>query len=328
MSRMVNRSLFGPTVVSCTADDAEVLTQALCDGLRSEYVQLEARPFRARWTSIQCATVVIQFASQEISVVRRLRVAANRWGFMVPLAVTRGARWNGRPASPDEILVCPPESICLAFDPPPARFAIVTVPVDAPIVAALGTLLSQPKGDPIAFACECNTSALRERLVRLRMSAESPDASARLRAFDEDAADVSVCLAQALASHRGVVKSGRRVATVCRIDGFVRRHFAEGLPMATLSSVVGISDRSVRTAFRDVLTTSPKRYMTLWRLNQVRRTLRNGDPSAMTVTDVATRFGFYELGRFAASYKSLFAESPSQTLNRRAGDRVASSAAA
>jgi len=56
--------------------------------------------------------------------------------------------------------------------------------------------------------------------------------------------------------------------------------------------------------------------MKLWQLHQVRRALRAGEAGATTVTEAATCQGFYELGRFAGAYKSLFGEAPSETLSK------------
>jgi AraC-like DNA-binding protein len=48
-----------------------------------------------------------------------------------------------------------------------------------------------------------------------------------------------------------------------------------------------------------------------------RRALREAATDATSVTDVATRYGFWQLGRFAVEYQSLFGESPSATLRRQ-----------
>ena len=58
------------------------------------------------------------------------------------------------------------------------------------------------------------------------------------------------------------------------------------------------------------------------RLSQARRALLSADVSFTTVTEVATLFGFVELGRFSDEYRKLFGESPSQTLQRADPGRV------
>jgi AraC-like DNA-binding protein len=51
-------------------------------------------------------------------------------------------------------------------------------------------------------------------------------------------------------------------------------------------------------------------------MNLAHRALLNGVPGATNVTEIALRYGFWELGRFAEYYRRLFAETPSATLNR------------
>jgi transcriptional regulator GlxA family with amidase domain len=57
----------------------------------------------------------------------------------------------------------------------------------------------------------------------------------------------------------------------------------------------------------------------LRQMQHVRHALALADHRRTTVTEIATAHGFWELGRFAGTYRSLYGESPSATLARAPG---------
>ncbi len=58
----------------------------------------------------------------------------------------------------------------------------------------------------------------------------------------------------------------------------------------------------------------PIQYLWLRRMNLAHRAFVRATAAATTVTEIATGHGFWELGRFAVAYRTLFGESPSETL--------------
>jgi len=309
-------SLFGAAFETRMVEDVDAISLALVDGLQGEYVQLESQPFRGRWTSIRWPSLVAQFGTQEAAVARRVRTPADRCAFIVPLAVPATARWNGQPVRPGDLLVCPPRGECLAFDPRATAFAILTVSASAPLLRNLPLPLVAGSAAPRLVACGADTRLLRERLVRARDAAESRNVAALSDGGIEVEALLRACLERAAGMRDETAPACSRSRIVRRAEEFFRTHVSEGVSVAQLSTVAGVSERSLRNAFYEVYTTSPKRYMKLWQLHQVRRALRAGDIETTTVTEAATCHGFYELGRFAGAYKSLFGEAPSETLSK------------
>jgi len=90
----------------------------------------------------------------------------------------------------------------------------------------------------------------------------------------------------------------------------------EPLYMAELCAQVGTSYWTLRDCCVEYLGLSPKRYLWLRRMHLARRALRRANAEATTVTEIASDFGFWELGRFSVAYRSLFGEAPSTALRR------------
>jgi AraC-like DNA-binding protein len=88
--------------------------------------------------------------------------------------------------------------------------------------------------------------------------------------------------------------------------------------LADVCAATGVSARTLRACCEAHIGMGPKHFLTLRRMHLARHALQGA--GASNVTDVATQFGFWELGRFAVTYKELFGEVPSATLRRAARD--------
>jgi AraC-like DNA-binding protein len=94
---------------------------------------------------------------------------------------------------------------------------------------------------------------------------------------------------------------------------------AASLPtMAEVASAVGTSVRALSGAFSRFRGMTPGAFLREQRLLGAQRDLLATDPeSGTTVSAIAFRWGYLNLGEFAGSYRKRFSELPSQTLRRR-----------
>src|SRR6266571_3455868 len=75
------------------------------------------------------------------------------------------------------------------------------------------------------------------------------------------------------------------------------------LHVAALSHTLGVSERTLRKAFKNTHGVPPCRHLRMLRLFRVRRALSAAHDQVVTVTAIATSFGFAELGRFSVEYR-------------------------
>lgn len=86
------------------------------------------------------------------------------------------------------------------------------------------------------------------------------------------------------------------------------------LTVGDIADAAGVGVRVLQEGFRASLGTTPMSYLRQVRLARVRHELLEPGDAAEGVAEVAFRWGFTHLGRFAAQYAELYGETPSQTL--------------
>ena len=143
------------------------------------------------------------------------------------------------------------------------------------------------------------------------------------RAIEQGLIQILVtCLTTVRARADGHAKR-RHARIMVRFEEVLAEHLSRPLRMPELCALVAVSDRTLRSCCAEFLGMSPIQYVLLRRLKEVRRALRDADPALVKVADIAPRFGFTELGRFAGIYRATFGEAPSTTLQRTPGTRLA-----
>ncbi|HEY0001251.1 MAG TPA: AraC family transcriptional regulator, partial [Actinoplanes sp.] len=109
----------------------------------------------------------------------------------------------------------------------------------------------------------------------------------------------------------------RRPRTVKRALDAMHAEPWRQFTVTDLAAVAGVGVRVLQEAFRQHVGMSPLTYLRRLRLDGVHAELSRGDPWQVSVSEVAYRWGFTHLGRFAGAYRSRYGVAPSQTLRER-----------
>lgn len=103
-----------------------------------------------------------------------------------------------------------------------------------------------------------------------------------------------------------------------RFYRLVAEYPGQPLYVPEICKSIGVAERTLRVCCQEQLGTSPKHFLMMRRMQLARRDLKMADSKATTVTEIAARYGFWQFGQFAATYRSIFGELPSVTLARKA----------
>jgi len=102
---------------------------------------------------------------------------------------------------------------------------------------------------------------------------------------------------------------------------YVHDHAGDPIDVADIAAGASLSERGLQDLFRRRLAITPMQYLREVRLDRVHLELGARGSGVVTVREVAHRWQFAHLGRFAAHYRARFGESPNETVMRTRSHR-------
>jgi AraC family transcriptional regulator, ethanolamine operon transcriptional activator len=273
----------------------------------------------------------VQFVDEPAAALTFGTIARDIAGFGVALSATGGYRMNGHVVSGNVFAMFGPGATHFASSAGPTRWASVSfAPVD--LGNALGALRG---GEPTTIgtvfrpvlAAQPAAAAVVELLFGAMAAAErDPNAFATSQARSGLERALLDAFARAVTSSESTAAPDRAKLPATRLvrlaEDYLDAHLHTPVYVADLCAVTGASERTLRNAFHSVYGVGPTRYLVYRRLATARRALRHAQ-AGDTVTAIATHNGLWDLGRFAADYRSLYGEPPSATLRAARGGALA-----
>jgi AraC family ethanolamine operon transcriptional activator len=298
--------------VDLETDEVDALSAAQPERGR-HYVRLRAGGFCAAFSERSNGSVA--FARESWSSALRVRCARPGRYVSFSVAAAEGARWCGVPLGRESVLELQRDWEITTGGPLEAwSFAVERGSLERAEALLDGGGGSRRRSENSLLAHTAASAARLRTHVASALSATALPAAARHTLVGEFL-HLAATLRRSTDPPAARVESwSQRRAAVRRVEEYLDAHERELPSLAELCSIAGTSERTLEYAFREQLGVSPVRYLRLRRLNAVRRELRAAEPGTARVTDVAMRWGFWQLGRFAVEYRALFGERPSQTL--------------
>lgn len=275
----------------------------------------------------------VQFGKTQVfseSVSQRVHEVGAAWPGSLVLALVRNAseplRWRGHSAGATDVA-------CFGgnheFDiVVPARGEILAVAIDAAdfyrhaeAVGADEALLRSPRTPQLLRSPVHHSRLARLVDATLRTADETPRLLQHVQAqksLREALYDQLIDLKEDPPETAVTLNARARCTLVATVRDYAQAQSDDVPSVADLCRVFGVSRRSLQYAFEEVVGMSPVAYLRAQRLNGVRRAIKTADANT-PVMEIAVQWGFWHPSYFTASYKKLFGELPSATLQRHAG---------
>lgn len=289
-----------------------------------ELIPLERGRFSAELTTIDLPRARLRRITESLPRLANVQLPAERtyFAFLADEALAP-VTLNGMVVTADAVLRLSSDSNSSQRSPGPSQWAIISL--DCAGMDAISRDLPAPDVAPcrVSRVVRPDGNAMR-RLRRLyaetiAAAIHSADTLATLEAARGMENQLMEALVECLSGSEQRQPTSvqvRHAAVTERFRYLLDASLDRPLYLPEVCAMLRVSHRTLTSCCQDLLGMSPKRYFHVRRMYMVRRALLQADRHAVTVTEIATRYGFWEFGRFSVQYRALFGETPSATLRK------------
>jgi AraC-like DNA-binding protein len=303
--------------------ELEEFQAALRDGAQVELLATGRGQFQSQMARISLLRVCVLWAEESLPIAGFVTPRANSVIVVLPLASEPAQVWAGVPLEAGELITIKTGPGFHVRATGSRRTGVISIPsrdLDWHGRTIIGGEFAVPAG---AQRWRPARASLRS-LIRLYNAAFRvttakpgvPRSADAARGLEQQLIEVlAECLSGGEA-RRNSIALRRHMDIMGRLEDLLRAHPTQLPTQAGLSAELGVSTRTLWTCCHEYLGMGLGRYLHLRRMQQIHRALRNADSSSCTVSEIARRHGVGDLGRFAGTYRDLFGELPSATLQR------------
>jgi AraC-like DNA-binding protein len=279
--------------------------------------------FRARLTQITLQRLRLLAAEEHLPRIAFVVVPTDALLVLLPIGSGSSPIWGGIEMRAEEIITLGPGQRVHARTDAPCRWGTIRLP--APNLAQYGRAMSGAGFAIPQFLARWRPPPAARRHLRHLHQAATRAAEARSGALIDGEAvhgleqqlihAIVDCLSAGPVGED--MSAHRHPELLARFEGLLQMQ--PFLRVAEICMALGVSDRNLRKCCEEQLGVSPSKYLRLYRMQQVHRALRIGNPDPASIAEVARRYGVRDFSRFAAAYRARYGELPSATLRRRDG---------
>jgi AraC family transcriptional regulator, ethanolamine operon transcriptional activator len=242
--------------------------------------------------------------------------------FVIPATREVRFKWRGLDVEPDDLLVFPQDGELHCISQPDFHVFTVSLPESllyetakmADATRFLEMLLHERMRCPSPLMA-CLREYLRGVIQTMKEDAQLLNNSAVVRDWQ---CEIPLRLVKAMTAadtSTKILPVGKRQRAIKRAEQYIMQFQNRPLTVSDVCQAANVSERTLQYAFIEQIGVTPRAYLKAVRLNGVRRDLKHAHPHAVRINEIASHWGFWHMGQFAADYRRHFCELPSQTLS-------------